>query len=113
MIAHVYRPDTACNTDGGYAGCLETGVFRGTGGEAMQDLGYELPRLHILRRWVNKGKKRKGGGLASPTISAQALFLAVHSPTRLALPRGSKPAVTILLGWVCTNVNSLPSGAMK
>jgi hypothetical protein len=73
MIAHIYRPDTACNTDGGYAGCLETGVFRGTGGEAMQDLGYELPRIHILRRWVNKGKKGKGGGLASPTISAQAL----------------------------------------
>jgi hypothetical protein len=33
----------------------------------------ELPRIPILRRWVNKGKKRKGGGLASPTISAQAL----------------------------------------
>jgi hypothetical protein len=34
----------------------------------------ELPRIPILRRWVNKGKKRKGGGLASPTISAQALL---------------------------------------
>jgi hypothetical protein len=33
----------------------------------------ELPRITLPRRWVNKGKKRKGVGLASPTISAQAL----------------------------------------
>jgi hypothetical protein len=36
---------------------------------------YQTPsRIPILRRWVNKVKKRKGGGLASPTISAQALL---------------------------------------
>jgi hypothetical protein len=73
----------------------------------------EVRRIHILRRWVNKGKKRKGGGLASPTTSALALSLAVQSPTRLAVPRGSKPAVTISEGLVWTNVNSLPSGAMN
>jgi Pyridoxamine 5'-phosphate oxidase len=59
-----------------------------------------------------KGKKRKGGGLASP-LSPPRLSLAVQSPTRLAVPRGAKPADTNLLGWVWTNVNLLPSGAMN
>ena len=39
----------------------------------MHDPAYELPRTSIPRTLVNKGKKRKGGGLASPTVSAQAL----------------------------------------
>jgi hypothetical protein len=70
----------------------------------MQGCG--LRRIPIPRTPVNKGKNRRGGGLASPTTSAQALFLAVHSPTtRLALPRGSKPAATSSEGLVCTNVN--------
>jgi len=32
-------------------------------GVIMQDLGYELPRIPILGRWVNKGK-RKGRGFS-------------------------------------------------
>jgi hypothetical protein len=39
----------------------------------MHDPASELPRISIPRTLVNKGKKRKGGGLASPTTSAQAL----------------------------------------
>jgi hypothetical protein len=31
-----------------------TGIFQGYRGEAMQNLGYELPRISIPRRWVNK-----------------------------------------------------------
>jgi hypothetical protein len=57
-------------------------------------------------------KNRKGGGLASPITSAQALFLAVHSPTRLAVTCGSNPAATNS-GSVRTNANLEPSGAMK
>ena len=38
----------------GYAGCLER-VILGYRGEAMQDLGYELPRISILGTLVNKG----------------------------------------------------------
>src|ERR687897_2504986 len=57
-------------------------------------------------------KKRKGGGFASPTPSAQALFLAVHSPTRLAVTCSSIDAPT-LSGSVPTNANLEPSGAMK
>jgi hypothetical protein len=45
----------------GYAGCLD-GCFQGYRGEAMQDLGYELPRIHIPRTPVNKGMK-KGQGM--------------------------------------------------
>jgi hypothetical protein len=40
----------------------------------MQVSAYGLPRTPIPRTPVNKGKKRKGGGLASPTISAQAIL---------------------------------------
>ena len=69
----------------------------------MQGCG--LRRIPIPRTPVNKGKNRRGGGLASPTTSALALFLAVHSPTRLAVPCGSKPAATSSEGLVWTNVN--------
>jgi hypothetical protein len=62
-------------------------------------------------RASSKAKKRKGGGLASPTTSAQAL-LAAHSPTRLAVTRGSIPAATSS-GVVRTNANIEPSGAMN
>jgi hypothetical protein len=71
----------------------------------------EVRRIPIPRNRVNKGKKRKGGGLASPLSPPR--LLAVQSPTRLAVPRGAKPADTNLLGWVWTNVNLLPSGAMN
>ena len=64
----------------------------------------EVRRILILRRWVNNGKKRKGGGLASPTTSAQGLFLAVHSPTRLAVTCSSIDAPTSS-GSVRTNAN--------
>jgi len=37
----------------GYAGCLER-VILGERDEAMQDLGYGLPRNHILRTLVNR-----------------------------------------------------------
>jgi hypothetical protein len=70
----------------------------------MRNAGGELPRIPIPRTLVNKGKKRKGGGLASP-LPPPRLSLAVQSPTRLAVPRGSKPAVTISEGLVPTNVN--------
>jgi hypothetical protein len=36
-------------------------------GEAMQDLGYELPRIPIPRTRVNKGK-RKGQSCSTPTF---------------------------------------------
>ena len=70
----------------------------------MQGCG--LRRISLPRTPLNKGKNRRGGGLASSTTSAQALFLALHSPTtRLALPRSSKPDATSSEGMVCTNVN--------
>jgi hypothetical protein len=37
-------------------GRLEGGL-QGYRGGAMQDLGYELPRIPIPRTWVNKGRK--------------------------------------------------------
>jgi hypothetical protein len=70
----------------------------------MHNAGGELPRILIPRTSVNKGKKRKGGGLASPITSAQALFLAVHSPTRLAVTCSSIDAPTNS-GSVRTNAN--------
>jgi prepilin-type N-terminal cleavage/methylation domain-containing protein len=42
------------------------GGFQGYRGGAMQDLGYELPRIHILRGWVNRRKECRGPHLGSP-----------------------------------------------
>jgi hypothetical protein len=78
----------------------------------MHYAAYEFPRIPLLRTPVNKGEKSMGGG-SGEANPPPFLFLAVQSPTRLALPRGSKLVVTNLLGWVWTNVNSLPSGAMN
>jgi hypothetical protein len=61
MIAHIYPSVLQAVSGGGYAGCLD-GCFQGYRGEAMQDLGYELPRILIPRTPMNKGKKKKGRG---------------------------------------------------
>ena len=57
MIAHIYPSVLQAVSGRGYAGCLD-GCFQGHRGEAMQDLGYELPRILIPRTSVNKGKKK-------------------------------------------------------
>src|SRR5829696_1677314 len=62
MIAHIYPSVLQAVSGRGYAGCLDV-CFQGCRGEGMQDLGYELPRIHIPRTPVNKGKKGKGGFL--------------------------------------------------
>ena len=56
MIAHIYPSVLQAGSGRGYAGCLER-CFQGCRGEAMQDLGYELPRILIPRTLVNKGKQ--------------------------------------------------------
>jgi hypothetical protein len=63
MIAHIYPSVLQAVSGRGYAGCLD-GCFQGYRGEAMQDLGYELPRNPILRGWVNKllSKRRSSPG---------------------------------------------------
>jgi hypothetical protein len=61
MIAHIYPSVLQAVSGRGYAGCLD-GCFQGYRGEAMQDLGYELPRILIPRTPMNKGKKKKGRG---------------------------------------------------
>src|SRR5215208_4706965 len=53
MIAHIYPSVLQAVSGRGYAGCLD-GCFQGYWGEAMQDLGYELPRIPIPRTSVNK-----------------------------------------------------------
>jgi hypothetical protein len=53
MIAHIYPSVLQAVSGWGYAGCLD-GCFQGCRGEAMQDLGYELPRILIPRTPVNK-----------------------------------------------------------
>jgi len=57
MIAHIYPSVLQAVSGRGYAGCLD-GCFQGHRGEAMQDLGYELPRKPIPRTPVYKGKKK-------------------------------------------------------
>jgi hypothetical protein len=57
MIAHIYPSVLQAVSGRGYAGCLEE-CFQGYRGEDMQDPGYGLPRIYILRTPVNKGKKK-------------------------------------------------------
>ena len=71
MIAHIYPSVLQAVSGRGYAGCLD-GCFQGCWGEAMQDVGYELPRIPIPRTWVNRGKKRKGL-MPAARFSVQAL----------------------------------------
>ena len=57
-----------------------SGCFQGYGGEAMQDLGYELPRIPIPRTPVNKGMNKAHSPLgcylyAAPPFSACFLLV--------------------------------------
>jgi hypothetical protein len=61
MIAHIYPSVLQAVSGRGYAGCLD-GCFQGYQGEAMQDLGYELPRIHIPRSRVHRGTKQGSDG---------------------------------------------------
>src|SRR5919107_529936 len=67
MIAHIYPSELQAVSGRGYAGCLD-GCFQEYRGEAMQDLGYELRRIHIPRTPVNKPsyKRRRGDLNGSP-----------------------------------------------
>jgi hypothetical protein len=66
MIAHIYPSVLQAVSGRGYTGWLE-GCFQAYRGGAMQDLGYELPRITIPRRSVNKGKKW-GQGVVAPAL---------------------------------------------
>src|SRR5215211_7253648 len=86
MIAHIYPLELHVVSGRGYAGCLE-GCFQGYRGEAMQDPGYELPRISIPRTWVNKGTKVKGqsclGSGPVRVASSVALLLLFWNETKL------------------------------
>jgi hypothetical protein len=58
MIARIYPSVLQAVSGRGSAGCLDS-RFQVYEGEAMQDLGYELPRISILRTRVNKDWKRR------------------------------------------------------
>jgi hypothetical protein len=66
MIAHIYPSVLQAVSGRGYTGWLE-GCFQAYRGGAMQDLGYELPRIPIPRRWVNKGKREGWGKRPRPS----------------------------------------------
>jgi hypothetical protein len=53
MIAHIYPSVLQAASGRGYAGCLD-GRFQGYRGKAIHDLGYELPRISLLRTRVNR-----------------------------------------------------------
>jgi hypothetical protein len=53
MIAHIYPSVLQALAGRGYVGYLD-GCFQGYRAEAMQDLGYELPRILIPRTPVNR-----------------------------------------------------------
>src|SRR5918992_5499313 len=74
MIAHIYPSVLKAISGRGHAGRLD-GCFQGCRGEAMQDLGYELPRISIPRTWVNKGIRRGRGCInPDPLLGPRPLF---------------------------------------
>jgi hypothetical protein len=70
MIAHIYSSVLQAVAERGYAECLD-GCFQGCGGEAMQDLGYELPRIPIPRTRVNKGYVSRGSSLSVACVPSE------------------------------------------
>src|SRR3712207_5889577 len=69
MIAHIYPSVLQAVSGRGYAGCLE-GCFQGYRDEAMQDLGYELPRITIPRTPVNRASASLSVRLSTPSRGA-------------------------------------------
>src|SRR5215207_4678224 len=59
-IPHIYPWVLQALAGRGYAGCLGR-VILGCGGAAMQNPGYELPRILIPHTLVNKAKKKSKG----------------------------------------------------
>jgi hypothetical protein len=68
MSAHIYPSVLQAVSGRGYAGCLD-GCFQAYRGEAMQDLGYDLPRIPIPRTPLNKGIKRVGATIPWPFLA--------------------------------------------
>ena len=83
MIAHIYPSVLQAVLGRGYAGCLD-GCFQGYRSEAMQDLGYELLRIHIPRNRVNSVARLviHRGQVGCAAGGACAPFL-VRIPTRV------------------------------
>ena len=52
----------------GTPGTVLTRACLGDKAGAMQDRGYELPRIHILGTWVNKGTRKAWRLLPVPSL---------------------------------------------
>jgi hypothetical protein len=87
MIAHIYPSVLQAESGRDYAGCLDE-CFQGYWGEAMQDLGYELPRIHIPRTRVNKASKTVSEEYMEPTRGSETLARKGASADERASPKG-------------------------
>jgi|SRR5215217_1192964 hypothetical protein len=96
MIAHIYPSVLQAVSGRGYAGCLDRS-FQGYRGEAMQDLGYELPRIPIPRTQVNKGKRKGRGSREAPALPllVPVAYLARTFQVRLAGLWSVLPAASV------------------
>ena len=83
MVAHIYPPVLEAVSRRGYAGCLDR-CFQGCQGEAMQDLGYELPRILLPRTPVNK-EQREIIALSSACASLKAHIMSATRIVRVML----------------------------
>jgi hypothetical protein len=78
-IAHIYPSVLQALSGWGCAGCLK-GWFQGYRGGAIQDPASELPRIHIPRNPVNKGKK-KGQSVLAPALPLGIRLASTGGPT--------------------------------
>src|SRR5215203_1417730 len=93
-IPHIYPRVLQALAGQGYAGCLGRRIL-GCGGAAMQDLGYELPRIPIPRTPVNKGLEPPSAGYMEPlwgreTLARQGADADERNVEERASPKGSE-----------------------
>jgi hypothetical protein len=66
---------TTCVEPSPAAGVVSEGIHSPLGGRSMQDLGYELPRMHLPHTWVNRPRRMPTEG---------------HAATHPSLPHNAK-----------------------
>jgi hypothetical protein len=71
----------------------------------MQVPGYELPRIPLLRRWVNRGKT-KGRGCYASALAVHRVHLGagfterIQPPATASFSKNSPSFSTDVSGWV-------------
>jgi hypothetical protein len=127
VVAHIYPSVLEVVSGRGYAECLD-GCFQGYWGEAMQDLGYELPRMPRMRTSPIRRSKKfvcRNGHLAHTSLLASLLECPGSMPGKEGRLACSPPAtekgdaqentgLVMMMTLVCMSASpAFAGGALK